>query len=998
MIEPANKNIEEKKKESKYILLQLKPFKDNELWVNHWDTVLTNCASLWTKKISFIIYWNNANIKFFVKLPREFETFFKNTFYANFSTSDLEPAKINPEHDSKWQPLVKKFLNFKSDSVLNTKDFFVKDGTYMDPMRDILALFSNIPATENLMINFKYTYKEKKSILKKVVDFIKLIWWSEKKDKDKEKEGEEKKEEKKILPIWCSISYALESNDEFSKKSVDNNFKAAFTQFGWEYKLKPSPKFHKMNLDQVVNFFHVPTKANFAKWLEYTVYKKLPYPTNLPTVKNTPEGELTILWKTHYRWEAIEFGIKREDKFRHYYIVWKTWTWKSTFISNMVKSDVEAWNWLCLLDPHGDLVDTVLEHIPTNRINDVILFDVSDTDYPIGFNLLQADNEDEKNRIASWVVSTFQKLFENSWWPRLEYILRNVVLSVINYPNATLMHITRILTDKDFRAEVLITINDAVLKKFWESEFNKWSDKQRDEAIAPIVNKIWQFLSSKLVRNIFGQPRSKLNMRKAMDEWKIILVNLSKWKIWEDNAAMIWSLLVTKIQIDAMSRADIPREQRRDFYLYIDEFQNFATKAFATILSEARKYRLSLIVANQFTSQLQEEVKDAIFGNVWTIMAFTLWKDDAEIISGQFKEMVSTNDLISLPMFTAYIKLMANGISSDPFSMRTNPLPTPEWSLELIDKIRKQSRQRYSMERWELESLMDAWSNKTFSIQEKIQEKAKLEWLWISEEEYDAAQDLEIQSKMHLFKDCKIDNIEPDAIIFDVKNNRHKICWFRKLASFSDDLNIKFKKWQVLQTQMWDRLEMYVDIYDNNDKIPYQIWIWKKESIYQQIKEAYKNNPNMKFVPNMSGLKNVEWNNESSWVNWNDAKNIDSSSHSTSEWQKNNKWWQNNKWKNNNKWSNDKKPNNNTWSANTWWFSIKDIKIWEWYDWYIKLQYNYGMFITVKWVEWLLHKNFIKAPDWVEWKKYYNIWDKIRVKAKEFKDINDEKRVVWTQI
>ena len=988
MIEPTNKNIEEKKKESKYILLQLKPFKDNELGVNHWDTVLTNCASLWSKKISFIIYWNNANIKFFVKLPREFETFFKNTFYANFNTSDLEPATINPEHDSKWQPLVKKFLNFTPESELNTKDSFVKDGTYMDPMRDILALFSNVPATENLMISFKYTYKEEKTFWKKVVNLLKVIWWSDK--KDEKKEWEEKKEEKKSLPILCSISYALESDDEFSKKSVDNNFKAAFTQFWWEYKLKSKPKFHQMNLDQVVNFFHVPTKANFAKWLEYTVYKKLPYPTNLPTVKNTPEGELTILWKTHYRWEAIEFGIKREDKFRHYYIVWKTWTWKSTFISNMVKSDIEAGNGLCLLDPHGDLVDTVLEHIPTSRINDVILFDVSDTDYPIWFNLLQAENEDEKNRIASGVVSTFQKLFENSWWPRLEYILRNVVLSVINYPNATLMHITRILTDKDFRAEVLSTINDSVLKKFWETEFNKWSDKQRDEAIAPIVNKIGQFLSSKLVRNIFGQPRSKLNMRKAMDEWKIILVNLSKWKIWEDNAAMIWSLLVTKIQIDAMSRADIPMEERRDFYLYIDEFQNFATKAFATILSEARKYRLSLIVANQFTSQLQEEVKDAIFGNVWTIMAFTLWKDDAEIISGQFKEMVSPNDLISLPMFTAYIKLMANWISSDPFSMRTNPLPTPEWSLELIDKIRKQSRQRYSMERWELESLMDAWSNKTFSIQEKIQEKAKLEWLGISEEEYDRAQDLEIQSKMHLFKDCKIDNIEPDGIIFDMKHNRHKICWFRKLASFSDDLNIKFKKWQVLQTQMWDRLEMYVDIYDNNDKIPYQIWIWKKESIYQQIKEAYKNNPNMKFIPNMSGLKNEEWiiKNEE-WRNSNGKQN--SSSHS--EWQK---WWQSNKWKNN-KWGSDKKSSNNSWSWN-WAFSIKDIKIWEWYDWYIKLQYNYWMFITVKWVEWLLHKNFIKAPDGVEWKKYYNIGDKIRVKAKEFKEVNDEKKVVWSQI
>ncbi len=382
---------------------------------------------------------------------------------------------------------------------------------------------------------------------------------------------------------------------------------------------------------------------------------------------------------------------------------------------------------MCLLDPHGDLIDTVLEHIPQHRINDVILFDVADSDFPIGFNLLQADNEDEKNRIASGVVATFYKLFEHSWGPRLEYILRNVVLSIIDYPNATIMHILRVLIDKNFREEVVNHIQDEVVKKFWTNEFDKRNDRQREEAIGPITNKIGQFLSSRVVRNIFGQPRTKLNIRKVMDEGKILLVNLSKGKIGEDNSTMIGSLLTTKIQIDAMSRADIPMHERKDFYLYIDEFQNFATKSFATILSEARKYKLSLIVANQFTAQLDPDIRDAIFGNVGTMMSFTLGKDDADIISGQYKEIVSPNDLISLPMFTAYIKLMVDGINADPFSMRTMPLTTPEGSLELIDKIRKQSRQRYAMEKKELEKLMDAWSKKSFTIQEKVAEKARLE-------------------------------------------------------------------------------------------------------------------------------------------------------------------------------------------------------------------------------------------------------------------------------
>ncbi len=948
--------------ESKYTFLQLKPFKDNELGVSHWDNVLRNCASLKRKKISFLVYGNNGNIKFFVKLPKKFESFFKNTFYSNFNTSDLEVPLITPVLNSKNPNVRKRYIHFSSNTILNNKTFFTKDGSYMDPMRDILSLFNNVAATDNLAIEFKYTFKVRRSVWQYIWHLIKLAWWNKKKKDDEIEEVEEKEKENQLM---ISISYTIESKDSFTAKNIDRNIKSALKQFGGKAKIRTYREFHPMTYDQAINFFHVPTKENLVNWLEYTVYRKLPYPTNLPTLKNTPTGEFTTLGKTHYRWEDIEFGIKREDKFRHYYIVGKTGTGKSTFISNMVKSDVEAGNGLCLLDPHGDLVDTVLEHIPTNRINDVILFDVSDTDFPIWFNLLQADTEDERNRIASGVVSTFQKLFEHSRWPRLEYILRNVVLSVIGYPNATLMHITRILVDKDFREEVLNHLQDPVLKKFWETEFSKRSDRQRDEAIAPIINKIWQFLSSKLVRNIFGQPRTRLNMRKAMDEWKIILVNLSKWKIWEDNATMIWSLLVTKIQIDAMSRADVARTERRDFYLYIDEFQNFATKAFATILSEARKYRLSLIVANQFTSQLQEEVRDAIFGNVGTIMAFTLWKDDAEIISGQFKEIVSTNDLISLPMFTAYLKLMANGISWDPFSMRTLPLPTPEWSLELIDKIRKQSRQRYAMERWELESLMDAWSNKTFSRQEKIQEKAKLEWLWVSEKEYENSQDIVIQTKMWLFKDTKIDDIEPDAIVFDTKNNRHKLCWYRKPASFNDDLELKFKKGQILKTLMGDRLEMHIDIYDNKDPKQFQVWIGKKENIYQQLEEAYKNNPNMKFVPNIEKL----------------AKALNE------KWEVKSEKWEirSEKWEVRSE------------KSDKWTFSIKDIKLGNWYEWYIKLSYNYGMFITVKWVEWLLHKNFIIAPEWVEWKKYYNIWDKIKVKAKEFKVINDEKRVVWSQ-
>ncbi|NOZ44533.1 MAG: type IV secretory system conjugative DNA transfer family protein [bacterium] len=329
----------------------------------------------------------------------------------------------------------------------------------------------------------------------------------------------------------------------------------------------------------------------------------------------------------------------------------------------MIKSDMEQGKGLALLDPHGDLVDKVIEFVPKNRINDVILFDVSDSEFPIGFNLLQHSSDDEKIRIVSGVVTAFHKMFEYSWGPRLEYILRNVLLSLVDYPNATLMHILRVLTDKDFRKEVINHIKDPMVLRFWTNEFLKRNDKQREDAVGPIANKIGQFLSSKIVRNIFGQPRTKLSLREAMDQGKIVLINLSKGKIGEDNASMIGSLLVTKFQIDSMSRADIPEHERKEFYLYIDEFQNFATKAFATILSEARKYRLSLIIANQFTAQIMDDVRHAIFGNVGSILSLTLGHDDAQVISSQFKDAITPNDAISIPKLQGYLRMMIDGHS-----------------------------------------------------------------------------------------------------------------------------------------------------------------------------------------------------------------------------------------------------------------------------------------------------------------------------------------------
>lgn len=959
---------------TKYTYFQIKPFKDNELWVGHWEKLIKNLISLKTKKISFIICWNNADIKLFVKLPKDFQTYFQNTFYTTFTTSDLEESeRICLGGERKHLGLTKdsRFSGKQSSWTLKTKEEFTKDGSYLDPMTDIFAVFQNVDRDSLLKIAFEYTFKFEEDELTKLFSFIGKIFSYIWRGGEKKKEEQTDQEPKIVQDLFMSIRYSLQTKDPYMKDSLNTLLNSVFAPFlsSGNFVKKEKAEWLPVSFSQAINVFHLPTKINFIKGLDYTVYRKLPYPTVIPTAENTKDKELTILGDTDYRGDKIRFWIREEDKFRHMYIVGKTWTGKSTFINNMIISDMRAGNGLCLLDPHWELVDDLLEYIPSNRINDVILFDVGDAEYPIGFNLLQADNEDEKNRIASGVVSTFQKLFDNSWGPRLEYILRNVVLSIIDYPNATLMHILRVLTDKEFREEVISHIKDSVLLKFWNNEFNKWQDRQREEAVWPITNKVGQFLSSRLVRNIFGQPRTKLSIRKAMDEGKIILVNLSKGKIWEDNANMIGSLLVTKIQIDAMGRADTAKHLRKPFYLYIDEFQNFATKSFATILSEARKYKLSLIVANQYTSQLDEAIKDAIFGNVGTIFSFTLGYDDAAVMTSQFKEVVSTNDLISLPKFTAYTRLMVDGISSDPFSMKTLPPFALEGDIEHIEKIRKQSRQRYAMERTQLESLMNAWNKKSFSIQEKVAEQARYEGIGLSTKEAKNLQDFQVQQNTKRFLETKIGEQSADAMIVDVEQGNHKMIRYTQPKGLEDIATLQVQKGKVVKLDEKNQLSFFVSIWQHKtliceNKKPLTLWIGSKKEVKEQLQEIYQKaglDPEttdfLKFVPNVDLLDTQK-----------------KPAQKQSDLPK------------------------KTASVSQAGFSVNDIQLGQEYEGYVKLMYNYGMFVTVKGVEWLLHKKQIISPEGVERKKYYNIWDKIKVKAHEFKDINGEKRVVWTQI
>lgn len=464
-----------------------------------------------------------------------------------------------------------------------------------------------------------------------------------------------------------------------------------------------------LNIEELATVYHLPNVTVMTPNIYWVRSKKVEPPNDLPNFKNIGDQELTLLGKTNYRGMNQEFGIKTLDRRRHIYIIGKTGMGKSTILENMIFSDIQAGRGVAVVDPHGDLADAVLNFVPARRTNDVILFDPSDRDFPVAFNMLENIDPALNTIVCSGLVGIFKKIYAESWGPRLEHILRNTILSLLEYPNTTMLGIPRILQDRDFRRKVVSKISDPIVKSFWVNEFEAMEPKMRVEAISPILNKVGQFLSSPIIRNILGQPQSAIDLRFAMDHKKIVIVNLSKGKIGEDTSSLLGSMIITKFQLDAMSRANIPEKDRTDFYLYVDEFQNFATDSFATILSEARKYKLNLTMANQYIAQMPEEVRDAVFGNVGTILSFQVGFDDAEYLSGQYGEEVMPNDLVALSKYSAYMRLLIDGMPSKTFSLDTLPPPAFQPEVGRREKIIQAARQRYSTPREVVEDRIRRW-------------------------------------------------------------------------------------------------------------------------------------------------------------------------------------------------------------------------------------------------------------------------------------------------
>ena len=430
------------------------------------------------------------------------------------------------------------------------------------------------------------------------------------------------------------------------------------------------------------------------------IIRYAPPPPELPIYGKVDPKDVSFIGRTNYATGLEEkkfiFGMKRVDRRRHVYIIGKSGVGKSKMLELFVRQDVAYNHGLCLIDPHGDVIEEILDFIPKERVEDVVVIDPSDRDYPASFNPLQNVDPEFKHQLTQGLIEVMERQFGANWTPRLEHVFRFTCLALLDYPHATMRGMISMLTDRNYRQKVVEYIEDDMVKRFWAIEFADWSEKFDTDAIIPLVNKLGQFLSDPMLRNIFGQKENKINLEELMQEKKIILINLSKGKLGEENSSFFGSMFITKIKQAGMARARMPEKDRHDFYLYVDEFHNLVTETFENLLSEARKYSLCLTMAHQYVGQLSERVRLAVLGNVGTIIVFRIGGSDAVILEPDMAPVFKTKDMINLGMQEFYTKMTIDGETYDPFSAETlKILPTPHGSLK--KEIIETSRRKYSI-------------------------------------------------------------------------------------------------------------------------------------------------------------------------------------------------------------------------------------------------------------------------------------------------------------
>ncbi|MBI4130555.1 type IV secretion system DNA-binding domain-containing protein [Candidatus Roizmanbacteria bacterium] len=722
-----------------YVLLQVAVPKDNEIKIDAAEQFFSSFGSLrksgWKTRITGQVHFTfemvatPGDIRFYVSVPKKFRDLMEKQIYGAYPGADIHEVQ---EYNifSRTGKVAFKALRLKNDDYNPIKVY--KD-LPTDPLSSVTASLSKMGAGEGVAIQL-------------IISPAGSAWKSEgrefiaktKKKEASPEEAEFKTEQRDLEAINSKISkpgfdtlvriVVSAPTKEQADMHLDNLVNT-FTQYtsnlnefsGIKIRIKqlfmidfiyrhfPLTSFMKkqhsiLSSEELATVFHFPNKSIETPHIFWLNAKRAPAPAHLPT-----SG--LFLGRSRYRGGIKDVYLSDDDRRRHMYIIGKTGVGKSEFLKSMSLQDIKNGKGLAVIDPHGDLVEEILPLIPPERAEDVIYFDPSNTERPMGFNLLEAQTEEQKHLVTTSIIGLMYKLYDpmktGIIGPRFEHAVRNAMLTVMSDEGATFVEVVRALTDSKYVQEILPRVKDPVIRRYWTDQIAQTSDFHKSETLDYIVSKFGRFVTNVTMRNIIGQSKSAFNFRKVMDEGKILLVNLSKGRMGEENSNFLGLVLVPKILVAAMSRADMPQDQRKDFYLYVDEFQNFATPDFAQILSEARKYKLNLIVANQFIGQMDEEIKNAIFGNVGTLVAFRVGVNDGSYLQREFQPIFNENDLINVERFHAYIKTQVNNEPVPPFSMdmtRDMAAEKRASNMKVADAIKKLSALKYGKSRELIES------------------------------------------------------------------------------------------------------------------------------------------------------------------------------------------------------------------------------------------------------------------------------------------------------
>ncbi len=669
--------------------------------------------------MSFEIVVVNQTVSFQVYLPTRLVEYMKSVFVASYPEALVNPLGVDPVSDafsafqvqSPQLHLTLGSLSLKNNQYLPLKTY--QEFREVDPLSSLIATLSKTNPEERIVFQVVVSNTGdgwKNSGYKQITDahpqkaFIeqKLSQTGLKTSIRAAVLAPDKQRSQLLLDSIASSIQSItqsEGNRFVLRKSYV--LKKQFLQIMVQRRFSLGSSQH-LTTNELATLYHFPTKQlvgipNIA-WGKQLLGEP---PEELPVIYRDMDpilkDEINPYARTEYKNTSMIYGVKRADRRRHMYVIGKTGTGKSTLLANMAINDLKRNEGLCVIDPHGDLVETLLNYIPSHRINDVIYFNPADGERTVKINLFEGENVVHRELIASGIVSIFQKLYSYSWGPRLEYILRNALLTLLKSEEAKMSDILDLLTNKKFRDKVVEKLEDPILSSFWKYEFNTLTEKQRNDQIASILNKVGQFVSSPLVRNVVNTTKSSFSIEEVMSQGKILIVNLSQGQLGEDNATLLGAMLITKIQLAAMNRVNVPEEERRDFYLYVDEFQNFATDSFIKILSEARKYRLNLILANQYIAQIPEEVQKAIFGNCGNIVSFVMGADDAAVFQREYGEKYTHEDLVALGRYQIINKISIDNVVSNPFPAQTLSMATS--NNKNRDKVIRVSRERYATKR-----------------------------------------------------------------------------------------------------------------------------------------------------------------------------------------------------------------------------------------------------------------------------------------------------------